>query len=342
MLRLFLKEHAAFIVFQIVLVAFIMLLYWLDGFRNVDTAIYSFVISTLLVGTFLTARYIKRYRYYQKIIAKPENMEHMLQREGRSPEQIQSDLYLQQLYKVYQYEVQSLYAAQNRHLQFMNQWVHQMKTPLSVMQLLLQEKDELDKNSVREEVERLKSGLETVLMNARLDTFEQDMQIELCSLHALASEVVSENKRLFISKRVYPAIRIDEEFTVATDRKWMKFIVGQLLTNAVKYTFEPEKKVYLEAECMESHIKLSIRDEGVGIPAADLPRVTKAFFTGENGRKTGESTGMGLYLAKEVCRKLGHELQITSAQGEGATVSVLFYNQDTALQEDHDDISENR
>ncbi|PSL24169.1 signal transduction histidine kinase [Planomicrobium soli] len=342
MLRLFLKEHAAFIVFQLLLVSFIMLLYWLDGFRNLDTAIYSFVISTLLIVTFLAARFTKRYRYYQKITAKPADMEHMLQREGRSPEQIQNDMYLQQLYKLYQYEVQALYATQNRHLQFMNQWVHQMKTPLSIMQLLLQEEKELDKASVREEVERLKVGLDTVLMNARLDTFEQDMHIGKVSLRSMVTEMITENKRLFISKRVYPEIDIDEKCTVFTDQKWMKFIIGQFLTNSVKYTFEPNKKVYISAVCEDDQALLTIRDEGIGIPASDLGRVTKAFFTGENGRKTGESTGMGLYLANEVCGKLGHKLNIASEKGKGTTVSVMFYNQESESQEENNDVSENR
>ncbi|EGA89717.1 integral membrane sensor signal transduction histidine kinase [Planococcus donghaensis MPA1U2] len=342
MLRLFMKEHAAFIVFQVVLVAFIMLLYWLDGFRNLDTAIYSFVISTVLVITFLSARFARRYQYYQRILSAPQNLEHMLQREGKSPEQVQNEVYLQKLYRLYQHEVQSLYAAQNRHLQFMNQWVHQMKTPISVMHLLLQEEKELDKNSVREEMERLKAGLDTVLMNARLDTFEQDMQVEQINLRALVSEVATENKRLFISKRVYPEISIGAEHVVATDQKWMKFIIGQFLTNAVKYTFKQNKKVYIAAECSNGNTLLTIRDEGIGISSSDLPRVTKAFFTGENGRKIGESTGMGLYLAKEVCGKLGHELTISSVQGEGTTVSVLFCNQDFVTQEEHDDSSGNR
>ncbi len=331
MLRLFLKEHAAYIVFQLVLVAFILILYWLDGFRNVDTAVYSFVISTLLTLSFLGARYIKRYRYYKKISESPATMEHMLQKEGRSPEQVQLDLYHQKLYKVYQNEAQALYASQSRHLQFMNQWVHQMKTPISVIQLLLQNPDELDKTSVAEEVDRLKASLDTVLMNARLDTFEQDIQIEQVNLRSLASEIITENKRLFISKQVYPVIEVDEKFHIATDRKWMKFILGQLITNAVKYTFEKDKKVYIAAACHESHIHLSIRDEGIGIPSTDLARVTKAFFTGENGRKTAESTGMGLYIAKEVCKRLGHELEIESAVGQGTTVSILFSNQDTVL-----------
>ncbi|MGK7379524.1 sensor histidine kinase [Planococcus sp. 1R117A] len=342
MFRLFFKEHAAFIVFQVVLVAFIMALYWLDGFRNLDTAIYSFVISTLLVGTFLAARFVKRYHFYRKILAIPENMEHAIQREGKSPEQLQSEKYLQELYRLYQNEAQALYATQKRHLQFMNQWVHQMKTPLSVMQLLLQEEGELDKNSVREEVDRLKSGLDTVLMNARLDTFEEDMQIEQISLRTLVSETITENKRLFISKRIYPEIDMAEDCMVATDKKWMKFIFSQFLTNSLKYTFEPNKKVYIHAECADGHAVLTIRDEGIGIPSSDLPRITKAFFTGENGRKIGESTGMGLYLAKEVCEKLGHKLAISSVHGQGTTVSVSFYNQDIPTGGKDDVVIENR
>lgn len=342
MVRLFLKEHMGFLVFQPLLIAFIMMLYWLDGFRNFDTAVYTVTISLLLTLTFLVARFVKRYRFYQKILVTPEGMDSVLQREGKCPEHIQTEVYMQGLYKVYQHEAQNLYATQNRHLQFMNQWVHQMKTPLSVIQLLLQEEGELDKTSVREEVERLKSGLDTVLMNARLDTFEEDMQVEPVALRQLVSELVTENKRLFISKNVFPDIDIDEQLTVLTDRKWMKFVLGQFLTNALKYTFEPNKKVYLRAQCQNGNVLLTIRDEGIGIPASDLPRVTKAFFTGENGRKTGESTGMGLYLAKEVCNKLGHQLELKSAPGEGTTVSMLFINQESVTGGEHDGAIENR
>lgn len=339
--RLFVKEHFAYVIFQLIMVLFIMLLYWLDGFRNVDTAIYSLVISTLLIVSFLVGRYVKRYTFYQKILTHPKHMEAALQRDGKSPEPQQVEEYLIEYYRLYQGEVQALYANQHRHLQFMNQWVHQMKTPLSVAELLLQE-DVFDKKSMQEEIDRLKRGLDSVLMNARLDTFEQDMQIEQVQLNMLVSEVVSENKRLFITHHVYPVISIDQEFIVPTDEKWMKFVVSQFITNAVKYTFEHGKKVHIHAHCQDGQVLLSVQDEGIGIPSTDLPRVMKAFFTGENGRKTGESTGMGLYLANEICGKLGHSLRIDSEQGKGTTVSVLFHNQEAVDRGDaEDDDSEN-
>lgn len=335
--RLFIKEHIAYLLFQLVMVIFIMSLYWLDGFRNVDTAIYSVVISMILIFSFLFGRYVKRYSFYQKILSQPKQMEAALQRNGKSPEQDQVEVYLQDLYRLYQNEVQALYASQNRHLQFMNQWVHQMKTPLSVAELLIQEDGDIDKKSLQEEIDRMKRGLDSVLMNARIDTFEQDMHVEQVHLKHLVSEVVSEHKRLFITHHVYPVISIDEQFIVPTDAKWIRFVIGQFITNAVKYTFEEGKKVFIEASCENDNVLLSVKDEGIGIPVADLPRVTKAFFTGENGRKTGESTGMGLYLAKEICEKLGHELSLVSERGKGTTLSVLFHSQDSVKRGESED-----
>ncbi|MET1014780.1 MAG: sensor histidine kinase [Paenisporosarcina sp.] len=328
-IRLFMKEHLGYVLFQFILVLFIMSLYWLDGFRNIDTGIYSIVISTILILSFLLGRYVKRYSFYQKILSQPIEMEAALQQNAKSPEQEQVEIFSQSLYRLYQNEVQALYANQNRHLQFMNQWVHQMKTPLSVAELLLQEDGEVDKKSLQEEIDRLKRGLDSVLINARIDTFEQDMQVEQIQIKQLVSEVVSEHKRLFITHHVYPVISIDEKYVVTTDVKWMRFVLSQFITNAVKYTFEEGKKVYIDASCQEGNVLLSVKDEGIGIPTADLPRVTKAFFTGENGRRTGESTGMGLYLAKEICEKLGHELRIESESKCGTTISVLFKNQDS-------------
>ncbi|WP_075619878.1 sensor histidine kinase [Paenisporosarcina indica] len=323
--KLFIREHAAYVIFQFIMVLFIMLLYWLDGFRNIDTAVYSIVISTLLIVSFLFGRYVKRYSYLNKILSQPKEMEAALQRNGKSPEQQQVEDYLQSLYRLYQNEVQTLYANQKRQLQFMNQWVHQMKTPVSVAELLLQE-ESFDKKSMQEELDRMKRGLDSVLMNARLDTFEQDMQVELVHLKSLVSEVVSDHKRLFITNHVYPVIDIERKYIIPTDAKWMKFVIGQFITNAVKYTFEEGKKVQIRATCQEGDVLLSVQDEGIGIPSTDLPRVMKAFFTGENGRKSGESTGMGLYLANEICYKLGHELMIESEKDKGTIVSILFHN----------------
>lgn len=324
--KLFLRDYASFIVFQLLLVGFIMVLYGLDGFRNVDTAIYSFCISLVLLASFLLARYLMRQRYLLKISQLPKMMEDVLQKNAKTPEAIQTEKYMHELYRLYQHELHSLYASQKRHDQFMNQWVHQMKTPISVIELLLQDDRPLDKRNVQEEIDRLRRGLDMVLVNARLENFEEDMQVEQVALKTIVTATVNENKRLFITKRVFPEIHIEDGIIVASDSKWLRFIIGQFVTNAVKYTFEANKKIVISVVKRDDYVQLAICDEGIGIPASDLSRVTKAFFTGENGRKTGESTGMGLYLAKEICEKLGHELNITSEVGKGTIVTVTFTN----------------
>lgn len=323
-IKIFLKEHISFIIFELCVVLIILVLYVLDGFRNTNTAIYSISISLVLICSFLVVRYLLRREYLNKITKLPTAMEDALQKNAKTSEYKMTEQYLHELYRVYQNEVQTLYANKNRHEKFLNQWIHQMKTPISVLELLLQEEGPLDKKSVQEEVDRLKRGLEMVMMNARLEKFEEDLQVEQISLKALITATINENKRLFITNHVFPVIEIDENITVISDSKWLKFLINQFITNAVKYTFEPNKKIYFIAELYDSSVQLKIKDEGIGIPKSDLPRVTKPFFTGENGRKTGESTGMGLYLAKEICEKLGHTLKVESEVGVGTTIIVAF------------------
>lgn len=325
MIKLYLRDHLSLIVFQVFLVFFLFVLFWLDGFRDYHTFIYAFLISVLFTFIFLAAKLIMRRSFYAAIVQRPVRMEDALIRFAHGAEHRYVTQYMRSLYKVYQDEAQTLYTSQSRQIEFMNHWVHQMKTPLSVINLLLQEKA-YDRESIAEELERLQAGLDTVLVNASLETFERDMTIEKLNLKKLVQETITSYKRLLISKRIFPVLEIDDQFMVASDRKWLRIVIGQFITNAVKYTFEEGKKVYLTGEYVEDGISLVIRDEGVGIPASDLSRVTNAFFTGENGRLTGESTGMGLYIAAEVCKKLGHTLAIESVPGAGTTVRMLFKN----------------
>lgn len=324
-IQLFFKDQCSFLVFQGFLVVFLLLLFWLDGFREYSTMLYAIFISILLTCTFLIAKFILRRAFYTAVTKQPRKLEDVLIRHVHGPEHRRVALYNRAIYKIYQHEVQSLYAAQSRQLEFMNQWVHQMKTPISVMNLLLQE-EALDRKSLSEEVNRIQAGLDSVLVNARLETFERDMTIEKVNLKQVVQETVTEHKSLLIRNHVFPVISIDESFFVATDLKWLRIVIGQFITNAVKYTFESGKKIYLEAMKQETGITFSVRDEGVGIPSSDIHRITQAFFTGENGRLTGESTGMGLYIAAEVCERLGHTLGITSEVGVGTIITIEFEN----------------
>lgn len=322
-IKLFLKDHLPLFLFQAILILFLFLLFWLDGFREYYTFIYAFLMSILFTFSFLTVKLIMRRSFYKTIVKEPHRMEDALIRHVNGTEHRRTVYYMRKLYKVYQDEAQTLYSSQSRQIEFMNHWVHQMKTPLSVINLLLQE-EKYDRKSIAEELERLQGGLDTVLVNASLETFERDMAIEKLNLKQLVKETITAHKRLLITNQIFPVLEIDEDLVVVSDRKWLKIALGQFITNAVKYTFEEGKRIYVTGEIVEAGISLTVRDEGIGIPASDLNRIQQAFFTGENGRLTGESTGMGLYIASEVCEKLGHKLIIESTPTVGTSVTVLF------------------
>jgi len=200
-----------------------------------------------------------------------------------------------------------------------------MKTPLSVIELTAQNLDEPESSNIREETERMKTGLNTVLYMARLRTIEQDFRIKPVCLENVIHEINQENKRFFIRNEVYPKLEQERKgITVESDEKWLLFILTQLIQNAVKYSTGKTKQIIISLYERNGEAICDVRDFGIGIPLEDRKRLFQAFFTGENGRKYRESTGMGLFLVKEVTDYLGHAVEVESIVGEGTTFRVIF------------------
>lgn len=211
-----------------------------------------------------------------------------------------------------------------------------MKTPVSVLKLALE--NEKDKNideqtrksyeSMEEEIEKLSNGLEMALYTLRVNDFELDFKVEEISLLEIVRNVINENKNAFIVNSIYPKIASKQDLTVKSDKKWMKFVIGQIVSNSIKYSkvkAGENKSVVFRIYRQDDRSILSIEDMGVGVPAEDLDKIFNPFFTGKNGRTYLESTGMGLYLSKEICNRLGHDIDVKSVEGEGTTVSIIFY-----------------
>lgn len=232
---------------------------------------------------------------------------------------------LQQQYKLYEIKIQEYNRKQKEHLTFINQWVHQMKTPLSVIQLLLEEYDgELRAESISEEVYKINTNLNLALYFARVDAFEKDFVVEKLNLQQLVLDTVNKEKKLFIKNKILPKVDIDKTIEVYTDGKWMKFILDQIITNSIKYSLGIGKSIIIQAYLQENHVVLEIIDDGIGIPDKDIRRVFHPFFTGENGRKYGESTGMGLYIVKKTCENLGYKIEIKSEVNKGTKLKIVF------------------
>jgi signal transduction histidine kinase len=177
---------------------------------------------------------------------------------------------------------------------------------------------------MREETDRIRKGLEMALYMARLETFEQDFHVETIRLREAVNAVILDNKRLFIRSFIYPDMQMTDDLRVETDGKWLRFIIEQIVFNAVKYAAGSRTKLMIRGYTQERAVVLEVQDAGVGIPASDLSRVFQPFFTGENGRIFKESTGMGLYIVKTVLDKLNHDIRIDSQAGAGTTVKVIF------------------
>ncbi len=207
------------------------------------------------------------------------------------------------------------------HRTFVDLWVHQMKTPLNVIQLAAARRDEAAWDDVEEEAERLAQGLDLMLATARLGRFELDYRPAETDLVALARSALNELRGAFIRAEVYPRVEAPEVAVAVTDPKWMRVVLRQLLTNAVRYS-PAGSTVTVSVAPGPGGATLAVADRGAGIPPEDLPRVFDRFFTGANGRAFGASTGMGLHVAAEVCRRMGHELSLASRVGEGTVATV--------------------
>lgn len=228
-----------------------------------------------------------------------------------------------------QAELQRRRTAAEEHRSFVDLWVHQMKTPLAVLELSAQQELNAEQpdpawTSVAEEVDKLAHGLDLMLTTARLERFELDLKPTTVDLAAAAKQAVNDLKRSWIRAGVYPKVLGAEGAVAAeTDAKWLQVVLRQLLTNAIKYSSKGQR-VTVTITAQGGGAVLTISDEGVGIPQEDVPRVFERFYTGANGRTGQASTGMGLYLAAEICRRLGHRLELESTHGEGTTVTLVI------------------
>ncbi|MDR4173943.1 sensor histidine kinase [Bacillus nitratireducens] len=343
-MALFLRDRLIYVLSVFLIISTGVCLMLLENARYpglMDTSsIYYFVtvaVFFLILG--LAIDYIRQREYYKQLRNAIERSDELhveaIVLSAVTREQKLIARLLDQQISVYLSKLGTYRRQQELHNHFVLQWVHHMKTPLSVIDLLLQEtakempssEKELKELSLslHEEADRMSKGLEMLLNTARLEKFEMDLHLKKMSLHHVIRDALIAHKRLCIRHNVIP--QIHGEVWTETDEKWMTVVLNQIVSNAIKYCKNKKgvkNLIFHLEQNTDTSSKLSITDEGCGIAPHDIPRVFDPFFTGENGRSTGESTGMGLYLAKQVCSKLGHELSVSSEFGIGTTFTITF------------------
>ncbi|WP_161780733.1 sensor histidine kinase [Tumebacillus flagellatus] len=253
--------------------------------------------------------------------------------DARTREQRALQDLLHAYYYSYEKELRGLEEQRKFTELFVNRFAHQMKTPLTVIQLL---EGELQGEgqpgiaaSLQEERNRLDQSINMMLQTARLHEFSLDSRMETVELLALLRGIINEHKTEWIRYRLFPKIECDrEEVFVRTDLKWFGFLCDQIVRNALQYgskTAEGQRvpgSFWLRVRDGEDAVEVQFQDFGIGIPAEDVRYVFQPFYTGRNGRTHSRATGMGLYLVKTAAQRLGHTVELHSVEGEGTTVTL--------------------
>lgn len=339
--RNYLKDRISYMLvyfvntFLVILVMYLTIIIKQKRFPK-ENVFYAFLISLVLFSFFIAYDYLRNrpyYKYLNKAASSSNDLEAILNMtEAKTNEQLMYNKILNETYKIYNGKLAKYEENQKNYIYFVNQWVHQMKTPVSVINLLLQDnslenyRETLE--SISEENEKINRGLELMLFNTRLSQFNLDFKVEKVDLKAAIRKVINDNKKSLIRNSIFPKVICEEDIAVETDYKWISFVINQILVNAIKYSKDVplnEKYIIFKVEDEGSRTVLSIEDQGIGIPKEDRSRVFNAFFTGTNGRKTSESTGIGMYLSKKICDELGHGLTFESEVGKGTTFFIIFY-----------------
>lgn len=213
-------------------------------------------------------------------------------------------------------------ASQREYREYVERWVHEIKAPITAARLICRELDGETRRKLIVELSQIEAHVERALFYARAENPEQDCLFRQIELEKIAALAIENHRSLLIQND----IRVEMEnmnCAVYTDEKWSVFILGQLLQNAARYR-GPEPVITLSAKPLGRQTQLIVHDNGIGIPAHELPRVFERGFTGSNGRIRGGSTGIGLYLCRKLAVFLELELRMDSQEGAETTVTLTF------------------
>lgn len=220
-------------------------------------------------------------------------------------------------------EINSIKNERKEYKEYIEQWIHEVKTPIASIKLIEENNKTKISRLVLQELETLDRYVEQALFYARSEEVEKDYLIKEMSLENCINKVIIKNKQIFILNNIDVEIE-NVDKNVYCDSKWLEFILNQIVVNASKYRNPENPKVKIYTEDIKNGIQLIIEDNGLGIPQAELNRVFEKGFTGSKGRLNNKSTGIGLYLCKKLCGKLGLTIDIESKENLYTKVIIVF------------------
>ncbi len=321
MVKTFLKDRHLLILIYIINLASILLFFYLSLPEETEF-FYPIIIGLFLLIIYLFIDWLRFYPANQSVDRQLRNED--VEIIAHTEEQKAFKKLLEKTLSEHSHKYNELKEQNKERFYFLSHWMHHLKTPVSVIELMISKEKKSDVlEKIQNENKRLHSSIEQGLTMIRMDSFENDFELKSVDLLASLLKLINARKREWIYQSIFPSIEFAEEAAfIITDPKWNEIMIEQVISNAIKYSGEKpgNKKLIFRIEKQKEHLRLSIIDEGVGIPDYDVERVFQPFFTGENGRKHSNSTGIGLYLSKKIADKIGATIEIQSRQDEGTTV----------------------
>lgn len=327
----YLKDKRFFLTFYLCLMIFvsIIMVVSVNEQNSLSMLVYMNTSSFLFAGLYLVIGYFYRKKFYNDVLEVIENGQDEIAALLPEAQSYQQGLLLK-LFRQYiaenSKELQRLYNEKRDQQDFIMSWIHEVKLPIAASRLVMENSEGKSVESVvdklEDELNKIDHYVEQALYYSRIDSFSKDYFISEIPVNKIMKNSVKKYAKLFINKGIRFEMEDSEQF-VQSDSKWLSFIIDQILSNSLKYTSEGGKiSVLFEEDSKEK--RLIITDNGIGIKPEDVGRVFEKGFTGSIGRSHAKSTGMGLYLAKQLAHKLGHDMTLQSIEADYTKVCIHF------------------
>ena len=295
--------------------------------NGIQTVLFVLVVWLIILISCLLLFYYSRKKYLDKLLDMTEKLDerYLLPEIMQEPERADEQVFYQIMKmseKSMLEHIGEIQRERQEYKEYIEQWIHEVKTPITAMKLICENNRCSFTRDLMAELENINRFTEQALYYARSEHTEKDYSVREMALSQVVHQAIADNKYLLLQSGM--RLEVEEmQDTVYSDEKWVRFILNQLIANAVKYrTKQPVLRISTHKQ--QDQVVLVVEDNGIGIAASDLPRIFEKGFTGQNGRMVQQSTGIGLYLCKRLCEKLG--IGITAESSEhGTAISLSFH-----------------
>lgn len=294
--------------------------------NSIQTVLFILVVWLIVLASCLLLFYFSRKKYLNKLLDMTEQLKerYLLPEIMQEPERADEQVFYQIMKMAEKSMLERIGEVQRErkeYKEYIEQWIHEVKTPITAIKLICENNRCSFTRELMAELENINRFTEQALYYARSEHTEKDYSVREINLSDVVHDAIADNKYLLRQNNVAVTVE-DVEYSIYSDDKWLRFILDQLISNAVKYRAD-QPVLHFFAVKENDRIILSVEDNGIGIPQSDLPRIFEKGFTGQNGRTIHSSTGIGLYLCRRLCDKLGIGIS-ASSERKGTAISLSF------------------